>query len=85
MATSTLYAPQRINYKPTMPEANKETDPRRVLLETLKKMADKKTIGILDQSPAAVMGAVTNPADVGSGMKQSPLMGFSQRVKAMGG
>lgn len=85
MATSTLYAPQRINYRPTAPASNPATDPRKILLDTLKKMSDKKTMGLLDQSPAAVMGAVTNPADAGSGMKQSPLMGFSQRVKAMGG
>lgn len=84
MATSTLYAPQRVNYKPTMPAMNAAVDPRRALLDALKKMADKNTIGILDQSPAAVMGAVTNPSDVGSGMKASPLMGFGQRVKAMG-
>ena len=85
MAMSTLYAPQRVNYKPTMPASNPNTDPRKILLETLKKKSDKKTMGILDQSPAAVMGAVTNPADVGSGMKAGPLMGFAKRVEAMGG
>ena len=82
---STLYSPQRVNYNPTQPNANPDTDPRKVLLATLKKLGDKKTMGMLDQSPAAVMGAVTNPSDVASGMRANPLTGFSQRVKAFGG
>ena len=83
--TSTLYAPQRVNYKPTAPNANPETDPRKILLNSLKKLGDKKTQGIMDQSPAAVMGAVTNPSDVASGMKGNILGGVETRARMMGG
>jgi hypothetical protein len=83
--TSTLYAPQRVNYKPTAPATNPETDPRKILLDSLKKLGDKKTRGIMDQSPAAVMGAVTNPSDVASGMKGNILGGVETRAKMMGG
>ncbi len=82
---STLYAPQRVNYKPTAPNANAEIDPRKILLNSLKKLGDKKTQGIMDQSPAAVMGAVTNPSDVASGMKGNILGGVETRARMMGG
>ena len=64
---------------------NASIDPRRVLLESLKKLGDKKTRGILNQSPDAVMGAVTNPKDVASGMKGNLLGGVETRAKMMGG
>lgn len=83
--TSTLYAPQRVNYKPTAPAGNAETDPRKILLDSLKKLGDKKTQGIMNQSPAAVMGAVTNPSDVASGMKGNILGGIETRARMMGG
>lgn len=82
---STLYTQQRVNFKPTAPSMNASIDPRRVLLESLKKLGDKKTRGILNQSPDAVMGAVTNPKDVASGMKGNLLGGVETRAKMMGG
>ena len=83
---STLYAPQRVNYKPTMPAGLPASiDPRKVLLESLKKLGDKKTTAIMNESPASVMGALTNPGDVGSGMKGSVLGGVDTRAKMMGG
>ncbi len=83
---STLYAPQRVNYKPTMPAGLPASiDPRKVLLESLKKLGDKKTTGIMNESPASVMGALTNPKDVGSGMKGSVLGGLEARARMMGG
>jgi hypothetical protein len=60
-------------------------DPRKVLLESLKKLGDKKTTGIMNESPASVMGALTNPKDVGSGMKGSVLGGLEARARMMGG
>ena len=39
---STMYAPQRVNYKPTAPPVDKLTDPKQVLLASLKKLMDKK-------------------------------------------
>ena len=39
----------------------------------------------MNQSPAAVMGALTNPSDVGSGMKGNILGGVESRAKMMGG
>ena len=84
--TSTLYSPQRVNYKPTAPAGLPASiDPRKVLLESLKKLGDKKTTGIMNQSPAAVMGAITNPKDVASGMKGNVLGGVEARAKMMGG
>jgi len=83
---STLYSPQRVNYKPTAPAGLPASiDPRRVLLESLKKLGDKKTTGIMDQSPAAIMGSVTNPKDVASGMKGNLLGGVEVRAKMLGG
>jgi len=85
MATSTIYAPQRINYKPTLPEGQQIADPRAIMLKALKKLQDKGTAKILDQSPAAVMGALTNPPDVGSGMKGSVLGNITERARLLGG
>ena len=82
---STLYTAQRVNYKPTGPDTNAITDPRRVLLESLKKLSTKKNQAIMSQNPAAVMGAVTNPTDVASGMKGNLLGGVETKAKMMGG
>ncbi|CAB4187649.1 hypothetical protein UFOVP1158_39 [uncultured Caudovirales phage] len=83
---STLYAPQRVNYKPTAPAGLPASiDPRKVLLESLKKLMDKKQQGIMNQNPSAVMGAITNPKDVASGMKGNILGGVETRAKMMGG
>lgn len=68
-----------------MPAANAETDPRKILIDSLKKLGDKKTQKIMDQSPAAVMGAVTNPQDVAKGMKGNILGGVETRARMMGG
>ena len=84
--TSTLYAPQRVNYKPTAPAGFPSSiDPRKVLLESLKKLMTKSQQKIDSQDPAAVMGAVTNPKDVASGMKGNILGGVEARAKMMGG
>lgn len=84
MATSTMYSPQRVNYKPTLPENQQIADPRAVLLKSLKKLVPKNQLST-DSSPAAVMGALTNPKDVGSGMKASVLGNLEQRAKLMTG
>jgi hypothetical protein len=39
----------------------------------------------MNQSPAAVMGAITNPKDVASGMKGNLLGGVETRARMMGG
>lgn len=46
---------------------------------------DKKQQGIMSQDPAAIMGSVTNPKDVASGMKGNLLGGVETRAKMMGG
>lgn len=67
---ATIYAPQRVNTKPKSPDDfSKMTDPKKILIESLKKLMDKNQQSIVDQSPAAVMGAMTNPPDVSKGMK----------------
>ena len=84
--TSTLYAPQRVNYKPTAPAGlPANIDPRQVLLDSLKKLMTKSQQKIDSQNPAAVMGAITNPKDVASGMKGNILGGIETRAKMMGG
>lgn len=83
---STLYAPQRVNYKPTAPAGLPSAiDPKKVLIDSLKKLMDKNQQKIMSQNPAAVMGAVTNPSDVASGMKGNILGGVETRAKMMGG
>ncbi len=85
MGLSTIYAPQRVNYKPTLPEGQQIADPRAILLKALKKLRDKSTAQIMDQSPAAVMGALTNPPDVGSGMKAGVLGNITERARLLTG
>lgn len=81
-----LYAPQRVNYKPTAPESvSKMVDPRQVLIESLKKLADKKQQRLMDQSPAAVMGAMTNPKDIVSGMSPGVLGNIDIAANRIGG
>lgn len=82
---STLYVPQRVGFKPPAPRNANAADPRKVLLEALKKLGDKETTRILDQSPAAVMGAVTNPGDVAPGMKAGMIGALDARARAIGG
>jgi len=85
MAAS-LYAPQRVNYKPTAPTATTQmTDPKKVLVDALKKLMDKNQQKIMSNDPAAVMGAVTNPSDVSKGMKGGVLGGIEVRARMMGG
>ena len=86
MAFATLYAPQRVNYKPESPDGvSKMTDPKQVLVESLKKLADKKQQRLMSQSPAAVMGAVTNPKDIVSGMKPGVLGNIDIAANRIGG
>ena len=83
--TSTLYAPQRVNYKPTAPAGlPSNVDPRTVLVDSLKKLMEKNQQKFMSQNPAAVMGAVTNPSDVASGMKGNILGGVETKAKMMG-
>jgi hypothetical protein len=82
---STLYSAQRVNFKPSAPQNSAMTDPKKVLIESLKKRGEKSTQKIMDQSPAAVMGAITNPKDVASGMKGNLLGGVETRARMMGG
>lgn len=83
---STMYAPQRVNFKPPAPQgAGDLTDPKKVLLDALKKLMEKSQQKIMNQGPAAVMGAVTNPSDVAKGMKGGVLGGIEVRAKMMGG
>ena len=86
MAVSTLYAPQRVNYQPTAPDSvSTMTDPKKILVDALKKLMDKNQQKIMSNDPAAVMGAVTNPADVSKGMKGGVLGGIEVRARMMGG
>lgn len=82
---STIYAPQRVGFKPAAPRDSQIADPRVMLMEALKKLVDKNTQRIMNQSPASVMGALSNPGDVAPGM-QSPMMGnIEQRARMMTG
>ena len=75
-----------MNYKPTAPAGvDAMQDPKKVLLESLKKLMEKNQQAIMSQNPAAVMGAVTNPSDVAKGMKGNLLGGVEIRAKMMGG
>ena len=65
----TLYAPQRIGTKPALPRGMGQADPKKLLIESLKKLSGRRNEQILNQSPAAVMGALTNPPDVAQGVK----------------
>ena len=83
---SSLYAPQRVNYKPTAPDGvSKMVDPKKVLVDALRKLMEKNQQKIMSQDPAAVMGAVTNPSDVAKGMKGGVLGGLEVKARMMGG
>ena len=85
MAAS-LYAPQRVNFKPTQPASvSKMIDPKKILIESLKKLMEKNQQRLMSQDPAAVMGAVTNPSDVSKGMRGNVLGGVEVRARMMGG
>jgi len=79
---STIYAPQRVGFRPPSPRGLQIADPRVMLMEALKGLVDKNTQSIMNQSPASVMGALSNPGDVAPGM-QSPLMGSIERRARM--
>jgi len=81
----TMYAPQRINTKPALPRGMGEADPRKNLLEALKKLSGKKNERILNQSPAAVMGALTNPPDISPGVGGLAVGDVGRRAQMMGG
>lgn len=81
----TMYAPQRINTKPALPRGMGEADPRKNLLEALKKLSGKQNEQILNQSPAAVMGALTNPPDVSPGVRGLGIGDVGRRAELMGG
>lgn len=81
----TMYSPQRVGYKPPDPRGSNASDPRKILLDSLKKLTEKNTQKLLDQSPAAVMGAVTNPGDVAPGMKAGVLGNLGVRASMMSG
>jgi hypothetical protein len=85
MAISTIYAPQRVGYKPAAPYGMASKTPREMLLEQLKALGDKRTQAILDQSPAAVMGALTNPPDVAPGLRSLGVGDVGRRAAMMGG
>ena len=85
MAMSTMYAPQRVGYKPAAPYGMAAKTPREMLLEQLKALGDKRTQAILDQSPAAVMGALTNPSDVAPGLRGSSVGDVGRRAQMMMG
>lgn len=83
---ASIYAPQLVNYRPTAPSAAASmTDPKKVLIDALKKLMDKNQQKIMSNDPAAVMGAVTNPSDVSKGMKGGVLGGIETRARMMGG
>lgn len=80
-----MYTPQRINTKPALPRGMGEADPRKNLLEALKKLSGKKNERILNQSPAAVMGALTNPPDISPGVGGLTVGDVGRRAQMMGG
>ena len=79
----TMYTPQRINTKPALPRGMGEADPRKNLLEALKKLSGKTNERILNQSPAAVMGALTNPQDVAPGVRSLGIGDVGRRAELM--
>lgn len=85
MAQSTIYTPQRIGYKPAAPRNSLIADPKVQLLEALKSLVDKNTQKIMNQSPASVMGALSNPKDVAPGMKGGVLGNIDRRARMMTG
>lgn len=82
---STMYAPQRVGFKPAAPRGSAIADPRVMLLEALKGLVDKNTQRIMNQSPASVMGALSNPGDVAPGMQSSMMNDIERRARMMTG
>jgi hypothetical protein len=81
----TMYAPQRINTKPALPRGMGEADPKKQLIEALKMLSGKQNKAIINQSPAAVMGAMTNPPDVSPGVGGLAVGDVARRARMMGG
>jgi hypothetical protein len=81
----TMYAPQRINTKPALPRGMGEADPKKQLIEALKMLSGKQNRAIINQSPAAVMGAMTNPPDVSPGVGGLAVGDVARRARMMGG
>jgi hypothetical protein len=81
----TMYSPQRINTKPALPRGMGEADPKKQLIEALKTLSGKQNKQLLNQSPAAVMGAMTNPPDVSPGVGGLTVGDVGMRARMMGG
>ena len=81
----TMYTPQRINTKPALPRGMGEADPKKQLIEALKTLSGKTNKRILNQSPAAVMGAMTNPPDISPGVGGLTVGDVGMRARMMGG
>ena len=81
----TMYAPQRVNTKPALPRGMGEADPKKQLIEALKTLSGKQNKRLLNQSPAAVMGAMTNPPDISPGVGGLTIGDVGLRARMMGG
>jgi hypothetical protein len=81
----TMYAPQRINTKPALPRGMGDADPKKQLIEALKMLSGKQNRRLLNQSPAAVMGAMTNPPDISPGVGGLTMGDVGLRARMMGG
>jgi hypothetical protein len=80
-----MYTPQRINTKPALPRGMGEADPKKQLIEALKTLSGKQNKRLLNQSPAAVMGAMTNPPDISPGVGGLTMGDVGLRARMMGG
>ena len=85
MAQSTIYAPQRVGFRPAAPRNSGIADPRVMLLQALKNLVDKDTQRIMNQSPASVMGALSNPKDVAPGIRSTGVGDIERRARMMTG
>ena len=81
----TMYSPQRVNTKPALPRGMGEADPKKQLIEALKTLSGKQNKRLLNQSPAAVMGAMTNPPDISPGVGGLTMGDVWLRARMMGG
>jgi hypothetical protein len=81
----TMYAPQRVNTKPALPRGMGEADPKKQLIEALKTLSGKQNKRLLNQSPAAVMGAMTNPPDISPGVGGLTMGDVGLRARMIGG
>ncbi len=81
----TMYTPQRINTRPALPRGMGDADPKKQLIEALKTLSGKQNKRLLNQSPAAVMGALTNPPDISPGVGGLTVGDVGMRARMMGG